>query len=296
MNLQKQADAFRAQKPGDVVDPSWDLLKGMRSFGTDVPAFTYMNDNRFPNLYEDENIVIYLNSALPYPDNEGRAAMSWVHLLTVPKKRIYNVKTLLHVDIALLEYMQKTTRDVFSTSKYREKLFVMLLEQHVRSGAVNDQFIHAMESLRNAKKENLSFWFHEHPYHSVGHLHMHVILDTTLTHAFDIHGSKNVPFDKVIERLRNEEYVRSKPVEQTRGFDHEMLDDTFRGILRDVYDAVKHNGCAVARAIYMTEKPDELSEDQWNTFIEMMSNDIQTMIDESVQKVFSKSIKIIGVE
>jgi len=74
MDLQAQADAFRAQKPGEDVDPSWDLLTGMKlpkAFETEfahpqAPVFTHMNDNGFPNLYEDDKMVVYLNTGLPY--------------------------------------------------------------------------------------------------------------------------------------------------------------------------------------------------------------------------------------
>ena len=32
-----------------------------------------MIENNFPNLYEDSTMVIYLNAALPYTDEIGRA-------------------------------------------------------------------------------------------------------------------------------------------------------------------------------------------------------------------------------
>lgn len=71
---------------------------------------------------------------------------------------------------------------------------------------------------------------------------------------------------------------------------YEMLDDTFHGILRDVYHAVKNNDRAVKKAICMTKKPDELSDEQWKTFIEKMSTEIQVLINESVKTVFSNCV------
>ena len=70
-----------------------------------------------------------------------------------------------------------------------------------------------------------------------------------------------------------------------------MLDDTFHGILRDVYDAVRNNDRAVKKAICMTEKPDELSDEQWKMFIEKVSTEVQALINESVKTVFSRCLE-----
>lgn len=56
----------------------------------------------------------------------------------------------------------------------------------------------------------------------------------------------------------------------------EMLDETFRGILRDILYAVRTNpdrrnvDRTVGEAIFMTEKPDELSDEDWDTFVSFM--------------------------
>ena len=70
-----------------------------------------------------------------------------------------------------------------------------------------------------------------------------------------------------------------------------MLDDTFHGILRDVYHAVQHTDRTVTQAIRMTTKPSELSDDQWNTFVEKISSEVQKMIDESVRTVFFRCVQ-----
>lgn len=46
---------------------------------------------------------------------------------------------------------------------------------------------------------HIFFWFHPHPYHSVGHLHMHVLLD--LTHSTLAHDSKTLSFAAVEQVL-----------------------------------------------------------------------------------------------
>ena len=221
MDLQAQADAFRAQKPGDDVDPSWTLLTGMtlpKSFKTNfahpqASVFTHMNDNGFPNLYEDNKMVVYLNTGLPYlnayPGAEGRAAMSFVHLLVVPRERIYNIKTMRgESDRALLKYMKDTVDLAFVLPTFRRRLEDELQKQNfndvpeaVLTQENREAFHKSIELLKQARSKDLSYWFHEHPKHSVGHLHMHVLLATTLTPAFEIHSHKNVPFDDAIRSI-----------------------------------------------------------------------------------------------
>jgi len=221
MDLQAQADAFRAQKPGEDVDPSWDLLTGMKlpkAFETEfahpqAPVFTHMNDNGFPNLYEDNKMVVYLNNALPYlnayPGNEGRAAMSFMHLLVAPRERIYNIKTMRgESDRALLKYMKDVVDLAFMLPTFRRKVQYALSNQNflqapfsVLTQENRDAYHESKELFQQARSKNLSYWFHEHPNHSVGHLHMHVLLDTALTPAFKIHEHENVPFETALAQI-----------------------------------------------------------------------------------------------
>ena len=60
------------------------------------------------------------------------------------------------------------------------------------------ELVRAIRELQVATPDDLSFWFHEHPRHSVGHLHMHVLLNTTITDAFAIHEHKNLSFDDAV--------------------------------------------------------------------------------------------------
>lgn len=223
--LLEQAEAFRAQKPGEDVDPSWTLLTGMKlpkSFVTkyehpQAPVFTHMIDNNFPNLYEDDEIVIYMNAALPYvdayPGCESRAAMSFLHLLICPKERIYNFKTLRKDgnDRYLLLNMRSTVEDLISCEDFMIDLEQSIIRQSFtydesQFGAFTVErrvkLLEALYEIRNIRKQQLFFCFHEHPDHSVGHLHMHCILTTTLTDSYGLNSHKNVPLDAVLGRLR----------------------------------------------------------------------------------------------
>ena len=221
-DLLMQAEAFRAQKPGDDVDPSWTLLTGMKlpkSFGTSyahpqASVFTHMIENNFPNLYEDDKIVIYLNAALPYtdayPGTESRAGMSFLHLLVCPKERIYNYKTMRKSDAGLLDYMLNTTKNLFSHHEFLYDVLLAIIEQSLSydenqfgkfSPERRAKLMDTIKKIQNMNTEQLSFWFHEHPNHSVGHLHMHCILNTTLTDSYGLNSHKNVPYTTVAQGL-----------------------------------------------------------------------------------------------
>ena len=221
--LLEQAEAFRAQKPGEDVNPEWTLLIGMKlpkAFKTayehpQAPVFTHMIENNFPNLYEDGKMVIYLNAALPYtdayPGAESRAGMSFLHLLICPKERIYNFKTLRKSDAELLEYMKNTTEYLFNYEGFKEKVLGAVLEQSLtydeslfgtfgpeRRAKLTD----AIKKISAMKTDQLSWWFHEHPKHSVGHLHLHCTLEETLTESYALNSHKNVPYGTVLSELR----------------------------------------------------------------------------------------------
>jgi hypothetical protein len=67
----------------------------------------------------------------------------------------------------------------------------------------------------------------------------------------------------------------------------EMLDDVFRGIFRDVLYTVIHlenyrdAEQLVADAIRMTDRPHEITEEQWSTFVCHMSHGIHIMLNEN---------------
>lgn len=67
----------------------------------------------------------------------------------------------------------------------------------------------------------------------------------------------------------------------------EMLDDVFRGIFRDVVYTVsqlenyRNAEQLVAETILMTDRPSEISEDKWSSFVCEMSHGIHVMLNET---------------
>ena len=199
------------------VDPAWDQLVGMKlpaAFKTPAvhpqgPVFTHMIDNGFPNLYQDDKMVLYLNAAPPmveeYPGKEERAGMSFVHLLACPLERIYNEQALLVSDYGLVNYMYQKVNELMGTPSFREKLAYALTCQCVPLLETQNQrleFLRNLEQLRTATdKRDMDYYFHSHPNHSVGHLHMHCINKNMLTKAFELNSHKNVPIEMVLQRI-----------------------------------------------------------------------------------------------
>ena len=215
--METQAALFRAQKPFEDADPSWDCLSGMKlppPFKTlhahpQGPVFTHMNDNHFPNLYRDDKFVLYLNAAPPlvevYPGKEERAGMSFVHLLAVPLERIYNEQALLPSDYGLVNHMYTKVNELMNTPSFRDKLSYELTCQCVPLLETQDQraqFLRNMETLHYVTdRRDMDYYFHPHPHHSVGHLHMHCIARNMLTKSFELNSHKNVELSSVLHRI-----------------------------------------------------------------------------------------------
>lgn len=175
-----------------------------------IPIFTKFAEkkiNGFTPLSENENAMLILNAALPYralSKPEDNAGMSYVHIMAIPKKRIYNAITLKYDDIALLNSMKELVINYLKDKNNRRKVgeivrgnvtqkldTTQLIEQNQEDYTkfISDDF----------DFNNLQFVFHVHPYPSVGHLHMHVLLPTLRTNY--AHEWKNMPLECVMKYL-----------------------------------------------------------------------------------------------
>jgi hypothetical protein len=212
-SLAECAKAFRAQKPGESINPEWrKYLHGMTpptGFPTEytAPTFTILNETGAENLYSDEHFCLYLNITLPYkelyPNKEERAGMSFVHMLACPRERIYNAATLEAKDNALLEHMASTVSRLVDSVEFRRKVYDKLLlmfwpsMQEGFSDEIKAKFtLQSNLWLHHTTGGNMGYYFHLHPHHSVGHLHMHCLADHIRTS--NLHNKKNTPLEDVI--------------------------------------------------------------------------------------------------
>lgn len=206
--LLEQADKFRAQQSGEEVPEEWNLLRGMTSPWTKMPVFTYLNETGAPHVAQDESFILYLNDALPfpemYPDHSERAGMSFVHLLAVPKERIYNAIALKRKDGPLLFHMKNQVIEWMNSRTFRSKLANMMTIKYIPRLATKHMcksFVEKLEYfLEHTSGKDLDFYFHVDPNHSVGHLHMHcLVMDKKLlTSTFASVGKRNVPYSTVM--------------------------------------------------------------------------------------------------
>lgn len=167
------------------------LLKG-------TPAvFTKMIESGAPNLYEDDQFVLYLNKGLPYPELDDNAGMAFVHMLACPKERIYNAVTLRVSDIPLLKHMRDSVIELVHMPEFREKVLLTLQQ---KMPYIDERFSRDAEKfMYHTDGFDMEFYFHRHPNHSVGHLHMHCLTGNIRTNP--AHDQKNYPLDRVIALL-----------------------------------------------------------------------------------------------
>lgn len=168
------------------------LLKG-------TPAiFTKMIESGAPNLYEDDTFVLYLNKNLPYLELDDNAGMAFGHFLACPKERIYNIVTCHKTDAPLLEYMRDSVINLMHMPEFREKVLLLLQE---KMPYIDERFSRDSEKFMNQTDGyDMEFYFHRHPNHSVGHLHMHCLTGNIRTNR--LHDKKNYPLDAALASLR----------------------------------------------------------------------------------------------
>jgi hypothetical protein len=114
--------------------------------------------------------------------------MSQVHFLAIPKSRIYNAVMLEGKHVPLLENMVTQATAVLQSDKLRRYY-------NEGEGRELDLAPSAFDP------SQLKFYVHLHPYHSVGHLHIHCILGNLLTQNGEELMYKNTNLKHVLGAL-----------------------------------------------------------------------------------------------
>lgn len=168
------------------------LLKG-------TPAiFTKMIESGAPNLYEDDQFVLYLNKSLPYIELDDNAGMAFGHFLACPKERIYNIESCHKSDIPLLLHMRDTVINLMHMPEFREKVILLL---QAKMPYIDERFSRdSIKFMYHTDGFDMEFYFHQHPNHSVGHLHMHCLTGNIRTNP--VHDWKNYSLDAAIASLQ----------------------------------------------------------------------------------------------
>jgi hypothetical protein len=201
MDLKAQADMFRMQKPLEEVPAEWNLLQGMKCPMAKMPIFTWFNETNADCLGRTGLFSLYLNHAPPYPEVAGeRAGMAFGHFLAVPTERIYNAATLQPGDQNLIQHMKDKVCEWMDKKEFRTKVCIAMTNKYVgtlpeclRDGFIRDLRIFELDTTGR----DMDFYFHVHPNHSVGHLHMHCLTMNLLSPVFKMLEYKNVHADSV---------------------------------------------------------------------------------------------------
>jgi hypothetical protein len=216
------ADLFEDSNPPYYSEKN-SLLNGTPENQTWPPIFAKFVHHKdvplpflFSPLFENDNFMIVLNGADPYtavypPHEVDRTGMSFSHLLVLPKKRhIYNAVSLRASDIPLLEAMAEGVRVFVKEAANRATIASRIKAQLGRNAMFKDNLemsellesdIAAYVADANALDEP-EFYFHVHPNHSVGYLHMHAIAGNMRAHSTTSHDNKNTPLGVIIDVLK----------------------------------------------------------------------------------------------
>lgn len=217
------------------------LTDGMATFNKSETFFTDY-DKHFPEefiLSATKESYIIANSAahdtrLYSPscdpngqDTSARAGMAYLHLLIIPRERVYNIVALDSPAIIeeMIGHFKSFWRRPDSIGKVRTRI-QFALDQRVtaieqafakapslsqqRMGVAREAIQAAQESayefserLGDLSLDEFFFGFHPAPYASVGHLHMHVLPlpDLFRRYSTGAHDWKTIPASVVLEVL-----------------------------------------------------------------------------------------------
>ena len=212
------AKQFRESEPGTPVTEEMKKLQlGFLVPPIPRPVFTKMVETEADikgALYSDDRFCLFLNRELPYPEcyaatgKFSSAGCSLVHMLACPIERIYNAVNLRNTDTEILEHMKNTVLDLMTREDFKDKCLEQLdakmtpalVEVSSSSPNLATEYEIDKESFRATGPDQMRFYFHVHPNHSVGHLHMHC-LQNNLRTSF-IHEHKNTKYDDIMAVLK----------------------------------------------------------------------------------------------
>lgn len=143
---------------------------------------------------------------------EESSLMSLVHVLVIPKQRIYNAVTLTKEHLPLVLKMKnaaiRAVKKLWqgdSNMKYSKDW--MLSGKYAKNPTefhrinTNDMYRHFNLKARY-NESKIATTFHLNPNHSVGWLHMHGIALPFATTGLELHGHKNVNVDDYIKKFK----------------------------------------------------------------------------------------------
>jgi hypothetical protein len=113
-------------------------------------------------FFEDDNMIIFPNREGHQRSTSGKsAAMSYVHMMIVPKVRIYNCVSLRPEHIALMRKIQNMAQETLLSPRVKE-YYLSGRELDLAEDVMDPQY--------------LDLFVHCHPSHGIGHFTVHACL------------------------------------------------------------------------------------------------------------------------
>jgi len=154
-----------------------------------------------------------------YKGEPGKATMSMVHVLAIPKAGFYNGVSLTKGNVGIIEDMVMFFRRCWRDSNFQEAVLQHQLDAiDKRNKEYSDEEAHALalahwNELKSLigilEDEDFGFGLHLYPDHSVSHLHMHIIAMPKWCRWY----STSEHDEKTVDALELREWIRRRPNE-----------------------------------------------------------------------------------
>ena len=184
----KDARAYRKKIRGHVYQERDKWMKETTPF-----KFPLDDKTKLLVLEENRDFIILRNKASfdcgQYPDEEGSAGMSGVHLLMTTKPRYFNGVSLTKRNAFILESMKRFFKKCWRDEKFRKRVVqaqkAAIHERYesraekdpTKATRERDEALEHLEKLkfRELKEDDFRFGLHLWPDNSVADLHLHIV-------------------------------------------------------------------------------------------------------------------------
>ncbi|KAK8120314.1 hypothetical protein PG999_004434 [Apiospora kogelbergensis] len=155
-----------------------------------VQARTPFTDPPNEKLAENDEVFIIGNRAsfdVAQYDKASSAGMSMIHLLALPRKRVYNGVSLNKENVYLIDNIIDLFKSSWKKAEFRNKVLAHQREaiENAKGSKGDEGYMLALKhyeelksSIHQFQAENFKFGLHLFPDQSIPHLHMHIIAAT----------------------------------------------------------------------------------------------------------------------
>ncbi|KAK8120422.1 hypothetical protein PG999_004542 [Apiospora kogelbergensis] len=230
-----------------------------------VQARTPFTDPPNEKLAENDEVYIIGNRAsfdVAQYDKASSSGMSMIHLLALPRKRVYNGVSLNKENVYLIDNMIDLFKSNWKKAEFRNKVLAHQREaiENAKGSKDDEGYRLALKhyeelesSIHQLQAEDFKFGLHLFPDQSIPHLHLHIIAATKSMRKYSTshHDQKTKDALEVRDMIRNGKV--QVPTHDTTTTVTEAADCTTEITICECSD-----GCMVIAENGRFEKPDNL--------------------------------------